>query len=63
MGILQKLYENGFITYHRTDSTNISTQIQDEIKKYIILKNIRKNIHMPEYINQKLNVHKKLMRQ
>jgi DNA topoisomerase I len=36
MSILQKLYENGVITYHRTDSTNLSTQIQDEIKKYIL---------------------------
>lgn len=36
MGILQKLYENGVITYHRTDSTNLSTQVQDEIKKYIV---------------------------
>lgn len=35
MSILQKLYENGFITYHRTDSTNLSTQIQDEIKEHI----------------------------
>ena len=35
MSVLQHLYENGLITYHRTDSTNLSTQIQDEIKGYI----------------------------
>jgi len=35
MSVLQHLYENGLITYHRTDSTNLSTQIQDEIKSYI----------------------------
>jgi DNA topoisomerase-1 len=36
MSILQKLYEAGLITYHRTDSTNLSSHIQDEIKKYIL---------------------------
>jgi len=49
MGILQKLYENGFITYHRTDSTNISTQIQDEIKKYIVEKYTKKYSHARIY--------------
>jgi len=49
MGILQKLYENGFITYHRTDSTNLSTHIQDEIKKYIIEKYTKKYSHARIY--------------
>jgi DNA topoisomerase-1 len=35
MSILQTLYEGGLITYHRTDSTNLSTFAMDEIKKYI----------------------------
>ena len=35
MSILQKLYENGFITYHRTDSTNISNEIADQIIEMI----------------------------
>jgi len=32
----QKLYESGKITYHRTDSTNLSKDILAEIKKYVI---------------------------
>jgi DNA topoisomerase-1 len=35
MGILQNLYEQGKITYHRTDSTNLSEHIMKEIRKYI----------------------------
>ena len=49
MSILQKLYENGLITYHRTDSTNLSIQIQDEIKKYIVEKHGKKYLHSRIY--------------
>lgn len=35
MNVLQKLYENGCITYHRTDSTNLSEFAKEEIKKYV----------------------------
>ena len=49
MSILQKLYENGVITYHRTDSTNLSTQIQDEIKKYILDKHGKIYLHARIY--------------
>lgn len=35
MSILQKLYESGKITYHRTDSTTLSSQILNNIKEYI----------------------------
>ncbi len=35
MNIAQKLYENGKITYMRTDSTNISKEFQNELKNYI----------------------------
>ena len=49
MSILQKLYENGLITYHRTDSTNLSTHIQDEIKTYVTEKFGKKYSHTRNY--------------
>lgn len=36
MSILQNLYENGKITYHRTDCTNLSEHIMKEIKDHIV---------------------------
>lgn len=36
MNIAQKLYEKGFITYHRTDSTILSNDAFSQIKDYII---------------------------
>lgn len=36
MGILQGLYQAGMITYHRTDSTNLSNEIRGEIKQYVL---------------------------
>lgn len=35
MQIAQNLYEEGLITYHRTDSTNLSTQAIDMAREYI----------------------------
>jgi DNA topoisomerase-1 len=52
MGILQKLYENGLITYHRTDSTNLSDQIKQDIKKYIIEKFDKKYLHLRKFISK-----------
>lgn len=35
MSVAQKLYENGFITYMRTDATNLSTEAVADIRKFI----------------------------
>ena len=35
MSVAQKLYENGFITYMRTDATNLSVDAVEEIRKFI----------------------------
>lgn len=49
MSILQTLYEGGLITYHRTDSTNLSSYAMDEIKKYITTHIGEKYVHSRIY--------------
>lgn len=36
MGIAQKLFERGFISYHRTDATNMSPEFLEELKAYTL---------------------------
>ena len=36
MCILQGLYQAGMISYHRTDSTNLSNEIRGEIKQFVL---------------------------
>ena len=55
MSVAQKLYENGFITYMRTDSISISDEALKGIKK-LILEKFGINYHNEnKYINKKAN--------
>ena len=49
MSVAQKLYENGFITYMRTDSYNISQTTQQECKQFIL------DEYGEQYIPEKFN--------
>lgn len=52
MTIAQRLYEEGLITYHRTDSTNISGQAQKQVRDYI------KKEYGDKYLPEKPRVYK-----
>lgn len=52
MTIAQRLYEEGLITYHRTDSTNLSKQAVKGVRKYI------KDEYGDKYLPEKPRVYK-----
>lgn len=54
MMVAQKLYENGFITYMRTDSTRLSDDAKKLAKEYII-KNYGKAYHLDRVFKTKDN--------
>ncbi|MFC1600479.1 type I DNA topoisomerase [Patescibacteria group bacterium] len=53
MSVAQKLYEEGLITYHRTDSVNVSKVALSAVRKYI------KNEYGDKYIPEKPKYYKK----
>jgi DNA topoisomerase I len=55
MEVAQKLYEGGYITYMRTDNTNISNIIITQIKDYIIKKFTEKYSNPKEYQSKNIN--------
>jgi len=55
MSVAQKLYENGYITYMRTDSTAISEEAIKNIKEVIENKYNISYYEKHEYINKKAN--------
>jgi len=52
MGIAQKLYESGLITYMRTDSVNVAKSAQDECRSFI------HSSYGPEYLPETPNFYK-----
>ncbi|MCL5112949.1 MAG: type I DNA topoisomerase [Patescibacteria group bacterium] len=55
MNIAQKLYENGYITYMRTDSTNLSKEAIKDTKQYIIQNFGQNYLNIREYKTKSTN--------
>ena len=55
MGIAQKLYEAGFITYMRTDSTNLSGYAIEQIKAVVLKKYGKENLQIRTYAGKSKN--------
>ena len=56
MDILQKMYESGYITYHRTSSYSVSNQFKFQTKKYV-LENYGEKYSNPNNYNFKEGAH------
>ena len=55
MAVAQSLYEGGHITYHRTDSVNLSATILPDIKEYIIDNFGEEYVNIKTYKNKTKN--------
>lgn len=55
MGIAQKLYESGFITYMRTDSTNLSNQALGDIGRIVEKKYGKEFLQIRKYATKSKN--------
>lgn len=55
MNAAQRLYEEGLITYMRTDSTNLSKDAKTQIKKYVLAKFGKEYYRMKDYTAKKKN--------
>ena len=56
MDLLQKMYESGYITYHRTSSYSVSNQFKFQTKKYV-LENYGEKYSNPNNYNFKQGAH------
>lgn len=56
MDLLQKMYESGYITYHRTSSYSVSNQFKFQTKKYV-LENYGEKYSNPNNYNFKPGAH------
>ena len=52
MNILQQLYQDGMITYHRTDSTALSKDIMSNIKDFVVNRYGKKYLKLRNYKTQ-----------